>query len=257
MKTGKSKISNLPYDILEEFNYRISDGEPGNELVAWLNSKPEVGEIINKLFDGIPISEENLSQWRKRGYQKWLLHHNHVDESTELTADTADILRSGVDPDKLLLTLTAAYAEMTRNWIITPGEQMLYKLKVYKNLTNGVIALQRAELQKLRLEIARERLELLREKRQNKSASSSGSPKSTSSPESATASQPHASAPPPHAQPAPQNIAPPPPTPEPRPSSNAHPTMRRPSVPPNAPPGTVISLNPVRIVQRAAIPPAE
>src|ERR1700733_14790483 len=63
---------------------------------------------------------------------------------------------------------------MIRNWIITPGEQMTYKLAVYKNLTNGVITLQRAELQKVRLEIDRERLELLREKRQNKSASSSG-----------------------------------------------------------------------------------
>ena len=44
MKTGKSKIGNLPCEILEELNYRICDGDPGNEIVAWLNEKPEVAE---------------------------------------------------------------------------------------------------------------------------------------------------------------------------------------------------------------------
>jgi hypothetical protein len=66
---------------------------------------------------------------------------------------------------------------------------MLYKLAVYKNLTNGVIALQRAELQKVRLEIARERLELLREKRLSKSqASSTRSTETASSPDAAPSS---------------------------------------------------------------------
>jgi hypothetical protein len=173
MKTGNGKIANLPAKIRDELNYRITDGEQGNELVEWLNSKPEVIRVIKERFDGTPISEQNLSEWRKRGYQKWLAHRNFVDESNALSDNSGDIAETGIDCDKLLLTLTAAYAEMIRNWIITPGEQMTYKLAVYKNLTNGVIALQRAELQKVRLEIARERLELLREKRCNKSGSSS------------------------------------------------------------------------------------
>jgi hypothetical protein len=180
MKTGNGKIANLPSSLRDELNIRISDGDPGNELVEWLNAKPEVAEVINKLFDGAPISEQNLSEWRKRGYQKWLAHRNSVDESNAVSDNTEDIAATGIDCDKLILTLTAAYAEMTRNWIITPREDMTYKLGVYKNLTNAVINLQRAELQKVRLEIARERLELLREKRQNKSDASFGSPKSAS-----------------------------------------------------------------------------
>jgi hypothetical protein len=40
MKTGKSKIGNLPAQIRDELNYRISDGEPGNELVeCWAFTK--------------------------------------------------------------------------------------------------------------------------------------------------------------------------------------------------------------------------
>jgi hypothetical protein len=84
---------------------------------------------------------------------------------------------------------------MIQNWIITPGEQMLYKLAVYKNLTNGVIALQRAELQKVRLEIDRERLELLREKRRNKSASSSASPESSSAESASPSDRPRSRTP--------------------------------------------------------------
>jgi hypothetical protein len=189
MKTGNGKIANLPAEIREELNYRLNDGEPGNELVEWLNSNPEVVRVVSERFDGTPISEQNLSEWRKRGYQKWLAHRNFVDESNALSDNTADIAETGIDCDKLLLTLTAAYAEATQNWIITPGEQMLYKLAVYKNLTNGVIALQRAELQKVRLEIARERLELLREKRRNKSSAAAAAPASSSG-ESPSASKP-------------------------------------------------------------------
>ena len=69
---------------------------------------------------------------------------------------------------------------MIQCWIVTPREEMTYKLAVYKKLTAGVLALQRAELQKIRVEIARERLELLRKKRANKSPSSSPSPVSAS-----------------------------------------------------------------------------
>ena len=61
MKTGNSKIANLPPEIRDELNYRINDGDAGNELVEWLNSKPEVVEVVNKFFDGTPISEQNLS----------------------------------------------------------------------------------------------------------------------------------------------------------------------------------------------------
>ena len=98
-----------------------------------------------------------MSQWRTNGYRVWRTHRTIVDGTLALSDNTGDIAATGIDPDKLLLTLTAAYAEAIQNWIITPGEQMLYKLAVYKNLTNGVIALRRAEIQKVRLEIERAR----------------------------------------------------------------------------------------------------
>jgi hypothetical protein len=70
--------------------------------------------------------------------------------------------------------------QMIQRWIITPVEEMTYKLAVFKTLTQQALALRQAELQKARLEIQRARLELLLEKQRNKSASSSTSAPSSS-----------------------------------------------------------------------------
>jgi len=64
MKPGNGKIANLPPEIRDELNYRISEGEQGIALVEWLNSKPEVADVVNKLFDGIPISEQCTTRQR-------------------------------------------------------------------------------------------------------------------------------------------------------------------------------------------------
>jgi hypothetical protein len=192
---GRSlNIANLPAEIRDELNWRINDGEQGSELVEWLNAKPEVMKVINDLFDGCPISEQNLSQWRTHGYRVWHAHRTIVDETHALSDNSEDIFETGIDCEKLLLALTASYAEMIRRWVITPGEEMIYKLRVFKEITNRVLALRHAEIQKARLEIQRERLELLREKQRNKSGSSSSS-RVSSSADSASLESPESSSP--------------------------------------------------------------
>ena len=203
MQPGNGKIANLPNEIREELNYRLNDGEPGHELVAWLNAKPEVIEVINQLFDGRPISEQNLSHWRNHGYRVWHAHRTIVDETHALSGNSEVIAGTGINCEKLLLALTASYAEMIQRWIITPGDEMLCKLRVFKEITNAVLALRRAEIQKARLEIQRERLELLREKQRHNSAASSSGRASTSVDRAsldgpASSSPAHAQTPEPH-----------------------------------------------------------
>jgi hypothetical protein len=134
---------------------------------------------------------------------------------------------------------------MLQRWIITPTDEMTYKLAVFKNITHATLALRRAEIQKARLELDARRLELLAEKQRNKSASASASSSPASStPETTStepigigdsgasrkeASRPSASTPtspsaptpprsespaPPNGKPNPQNGAPQPPPPE-------------------------------------------
>src|SRR5579871_1786186 len=69
--TRNGKIARLPIEVREELNERLDAGDQGKELVAWLNSLPEVQDRIRYSFGGQPISEQNLSQWRNGGYREW------------------------------------------------------------------------------------------------------------------------------------------------------------------------------------------
>jgi hypothetical protein len=175
MPTGNGKIANLPSNIRDELNYRLNDGEPGSELVEWLNAKPEVIKVVTERFDGHPISEQNLSQWRTHGYRQWHAYRVILDELGTTSEHTEEIAATGIDFQKLRLSLTASYAEMLQRWIITPTDEMTYKLAVFKNITNAVATLHRTEIQDARIEIENRRLDLLGEKQRNKSGSASAS----------------------------------------------------------------------------------
>ena len=69
-RTGK--IARLPHHLREELNHRLHNGEPGVELIKWLNSLPEVQTILNNHFHGTPIKPQNLSAGNTGGYLDWL-----------------------------------------------------------------------------------------------------------------------------------------------------------------------------------------
>ena len=54
------KIARLPGGIRAQLNTRLQDGAEGKEIVLWLNSLPEVKEVLVKMFDGRPINDQNL-----------------------------------------------------------------------------------------------------------------------------------------------------------------------------------------------------
>jgi hypothetical protein len=74
MNTRVGKIAQLPKAIRDELNQRLENGEPGPELLPWLNSLPETRELLTEKFQGQPISKSNLSDWRQGGYREWLKH---------------------------------------------------------------------------------------------------------------------------------------------------------------------------------------
>src|SRR5882757_1820335 len=81
-KTRHGKIARLPYVVREEVNRRLRGGAEGKRGVVWLNTLPEVRAILDEVFGGGVIREQNLSEWRKGGYQEWL----EREERMELTA---------------------------------------------------------------------------------------------------------------------------------------------------------------------------
>jgi hypothetical protein len=71
-------------------NRRLLDGESGGSLVNWLNSIPAVEIALLREFDGRPITEDNISQWRSGGYREWLCHKDASSQFAELAALAGD-----------------------------------------------------------------------------------------------------------------------------------------------------------------------
>jgi hypothetical protein len=88
--THNGKIGRLPKSIQTELNRRLRNGEKGQALAAWLNSLPAVQAVLAAEFHGgKPIRQQNLSQWRKRGYLNWLRQQ----EALEITQELASLPR--------------------------------------------------------------------------------------------------------------------------------------------------------------------
>jgi hypothetical protein len=98
--TRNGKIARIPRDIRDELNHRLSDGEPGKLLVAWLNAHPDVREVLALYFQGRPVTEQNLSEWKAGGYQDWL-RHQAVMELTRTAEEESRELQGDDDPSPL------------------------------------------------------------------------------------------------------------------------------------------------------------
>ena len=154
----RGKIARLPKTIRDELNQRLSDGESGTALAAWLNSLPEVQRVIASEFGGQPVNADNLSQWRRGGYREWL----QLQEAAELVRHPfaeADDLRSAVeDPsDKLGTWLAARYAVATRQLTNEDNGQLDWDR--LREMCRDVSALRRGDHQAARLKIQQARLE--------------------------------------------------------------------------------------------------
>jgi hypothetical protein len=89
--TRNGKIARLPSSLRDELNRRVRGGEPGKNLVDWLNSQPAVQEVLEKEFGGRAISEQNLSEWKQGGYEDWLRHQETRTWVQELASQSEDL----------------------------------------------------------------------------------------------------------------------------------------------------------------------
>jgi hypothetical protein len=89
--TRRGKIARLPRPIRETLNRRLSDGEMAQPLLAWLNAQPEVQSVLNQQFEGRPITEQNLSEWRHGGYIDWEQKEALRESIREVVEDMDDL----------------------------------------------------------------------------------------------------------------------------------------------------------------------
>ena len=121
--TRNGKIARLPLAVRQELNRRPDDGEQGKKLVAWLNGLPAVQAITATEFGGKAIREQNLSEWKQRGYRDWLAKQEALEIAERLREDATEWnARSRASlTDTLAFWLVARYALATRRVAETGG----------------------------------------------------------------------------------------------------------------------------------------
>lgn len=92
--TSTGKIARLPVRIREEVCRRMEDGQTGPEILAWLNGTPEAQDICRRLFEGEPISPQNLSNWRAGGFEKWKSEQRAIRRTKELAAHSYELAKA-------------------------------------------------------------------------------------------------------------------------------------------------------------------
>jgi hypothetical protein len=162
--THNGKIGKLPVAVREELNRRMENGGQGGKLLAWLNSLPEVQAVVAAEFDGKLIRKQNLSEWRKGGYKKWLWRQEALEMTREMAAETGELQPAGAPPlaDQMAGWVTVRYLMAIRQLVEKSGDGEM-DLKTLREFCHDVVALRRGDHSGARLKIEQERLERERE----------------------------------------------------------------------------------------------
>jgi hypothetical protein len=114
------KIARLPLHIRTELNRRLQEGEAGTSLVQWLNRLPAVRAALREYFGGVPISIQNLSEWRQGGYQDWLrleAARDFIDNLSEQSGELDEAAGGELISDRFGSVLAAEMAQLAMKFL--------------------------------------------------------------------------------------------------------------------------------------------
>jgi len=184
MRNGK--IARLPRHIREELNRRLDNGEPGVRLVEWLNTLPEVKEVLKTYFEKHLVNEVNLTEWKQGGFLDWQAHRQRLGDMKDLEADGQELV--GLAPgvaDNIEATLITRYATILKESKGQMTEELRAELQCLGKSVRDLVRYRRFEQARVRTQIQRQRLELQQAKFENQKNHSYGDPSSRrSGPES-------------------------------------------------------------------------
>jgi len=163
MSARHGKIARLPQSIREELNTRILNGEPATTLVPWLNSQSIVQCVLEEHFEGKPISEQNISNWREGGFVDWYVQEDWRAICRTCAGDADRLAVTGFNAGKFLLMLTARLA-VSLDCAEGDPSGVLKDNPAFHKLIASVLRIHQSELKDARLALDRERHEFQQEK---------------------------------------------------------------------------------------------
>jgi len=159
--TRRGKIARLPQPIREQINQRLENGEKGKKIVEWLNTLPEVTSLLAADFDGQPITDSNLSNWKLGGYRDWEEQQAALETMLQFQSEAVQLSQAGGPQviEQLALCLTARLATATRP-SSAGGDDPAERLEQLRRLRRDIVALRKGDHDEQWLKIQRDRLDL-------------------------------------------------------------------------------------------------
>ena len=181
--TRKGKIARLPQPIREQINRRLQNGDEGKQIAEWLNALPEVRAVLEAEFDGQPVNEVNLSNWKLGGYRDWEAQQEALEAVRRFGADAAEISQAtgGQLADQLALCLTARIAVALQQ-PAADGEDPAAQLQRLRQLCADLVALRKGDHNAQWLRIEREKMDLELKKSGEEAAARKGKSKGSKTP---------------------------------------------------------------------------
>jgi hypothetical protein len=158
--TRLGKIARLPRKLREELNVRLQNGEVGTELVEWLNGLAAVQKVLKARFEGRPISEQNLSEWKQGGYEDWGRHQENCAYAAMLMEMSSDLEEEAGEKrleERLVAPLAMGLARLLREAEEMPAGPERHKLIL--EVARQLSQLRRDSLLAERVRIERDRWE--------------------------------------------------------------------------------------------------
>ncbi len=119
-RTRTGKIARLPEAIRTELNQRLRDGQPGSQILPWLNELPEVQQILHDLFADQPISHRNLTSWRQGGFRDDTQQHTQTQRLKELSTFTIELGQDTHNPSPVGRRCSAALTSQPHSASVGP-----------------------------------------------------------------------------------------------------------------------------------------
>jgi hypothetical protein len=90
----QGKIARLPLALREALNTRLEGGESAGKILPWLNALPETLAVLEEDFEGLRVSEQNLSEWRKGGFVEWQGRRDRLNHTKDLANEAVRLARA-------------------------------------------------------------------------------------------------------------------------------------------------------------------
>jgi hypothetical protein len=154
------KIARLPRELRDRINLALYNRCPAKDLAQALNQMPEVQAIMTQYFDGRPLKQQNISEWKQGGYRDWLHHRQLLEQQRELAADAKDLsdTANGL-PDSLFGLLTLNYADLMMNRDNQTPEEFEKRRKKLSLVSQDISRMHRCHINTRRVEVQEARLE--------------------------------------------------------------------------------------------------